>query len=404
MTEREIEKVLKAKSKSTPFYEKYILFKKRLLNNEYEFWASGFPHGNNHGPGHINRVLDNLDRLIGNNVAKRDALTAYELFLAMMAILYHDVGILRDRAGHADRSAKFIEDESDAYFDQRDLRIIKAAIVSHSSSKDIEEECTEFSDIELVGGYKVRPRRVAALVRLADELDEDFRRGDPKVASKMGIGEGSKFFWRFNQRILSVTPNPQSREIYIGVKFEPEDLGAIVELSGRKRSFFAAFAEKIAKINHERIVVNEFLPEVLKYTRLLVSVKPIAGHPRLRRPRDFVFNDSTAASEFATSLPEFSRDPFNDAIKAVLDQIRRGDLDQAGLGLQRLEDILEDLHVDAQLRTNGIGRVFGVFRAQSGPRNLRNGSRIWIAGSNMRGNGMRLELEGHGLSSNDSGE
>jgi hypothetical protein len=287
MTEREIEKVLKAKSKSTPFYEKYILFKHRLLNNEYEFWASGFPHGNNHGPGHINRVLDNLDRLVGRNFVKQDALTAYELFLAMMSILYHDVGILRDRAAHADTSAKFIENESDAYFDGRDLRIIQAAIVSHSSSKDIETECAEFSDIELIGGYKVRPRRVAALVRLADELDEDFRRGDPKVASKIGIGEGSKFFWRFNQRILSVTPDPKSREIYIGVKFEPNDVGDIVELSGVKRSFFVAFAEKIAKINHERIVVNEFLPEALKYNRLLVSVKPIVGHPRLKRPRDF---------------------------------------------------------------------------------------------------------------------
>jgi len=54
---------------------------------------------------------------------------------------------------------------------------------------------------------------VAALVRLADELDEDFRRGDPKVAKKLKIREDSKFFWQFNQRIQAVPPIPASREI-----------------------------------------------------------------------------------------------------------------------------------------------------------------------------------------------
>jgi len=352
MTERGIEKKLKAASKSsTPFYEKYVLFKHRLLTNEYENWAAGFPHGNNHGVGHINRVLDNLDRLVGKNCLKKDALTAYELFLAMMAILYHDVGILHARAGHADTSAKFSEGESDVYFDSRDLPIIQAAIVSHSSSKDIEAECSAFSDIVRIAGYKVRPRRVAALVRLADELDEDFRRGDPKVAKKLGIAKDSKFFWKFNQRILSVTPDPDTREIYIGVKFEPSDVGSTVQLGNTRRLFFAAFAEKIAKINHERMVVGEFLPETLKYNRLLVSVKPITGHPTFKRPRDFVFSNSTTLSEFTTHFPELSRDPFNNELKTVLGLIRRDDLDRASVVLHHLEEILVDLPTEVRLRT-----------------------------------------------------
>jgi len=78
-----------------------------------------------------------------------------------MSILYHDVGILRDRAKHADRSAKFIDKESDVYIDKSDLPIVKAAIVSHSSSKDINAECVAFSDEEHIAGHKVRPRRGA---------------------------------------------------------------------------------------------------------------------------------------------------------------------------------------------------------------------------------------------------
>jgi hypothetical protein len=47
------------------FSEKYRLMKNRLLNVEYEHWAAGFPQGNNHVRGHITRVLENLDHLLG---------------------------------------------------------------------------------------------------------------------------------------------------------------------------------------------------------------------------------------------------------------------------------------------------------------------------------------------------
>jgi len=117
---RRIESSLQEVSVGSAFYEKYVLLKHRLLNNEYEHWAAGFPHGNNHGPGHIGRVLDNLDNLLGKNFLGEEIITPYELFLAMMSVLYHDVGIIRERKGHADTSAKFFDDETDTcIFDQR---------------------------------------------------------------------------------------------------------------------------------------------------------------------------------------------------------------------------------------------------------------------------------------------
>src|SRR5262245_58247424 len=46
------------------FSEKFQLMKHRLLNTEYEHWAAGFSTGNNHGRGHIVRVLEHLDQLL----------------------------------------------------------------------------------------------------------------------------------------------------------------------------------------------------------------------------------------------------------------------------------------------------------------------------------------------------
>ena len=97
------------------FYYKYMVLKDRLLTNEYEHWAAGFPSGTNHGPSHIKRVLEYLDRLLGKDPLKDELLTPYELFLTMMSILYHDVGLLRERRTHADFSKLFLEDEQNEY-------------------------------------------------------------------------------------------------------------------------------------------------------------------------------------------------------------------------------------------------------------------------------------------------
>src|SRR5262245_58064966 len=89
------------------FIQKYQLMKDRLLNVEYEHWAAGFAEGNNHGRGHITRVLENLDHLLGPKPL--DRVGPYELFLAMMSVLYHDIGLLQQRKGHEEISKQLLE-------------------------------------------------------------------------------------------------------------------------------------------------------------------------------------------------------------------------------------------------------------------------------------------------------
>jgi len=116
---------------------------------------------------------------------------------------------------------------------------------------------------------------IAALVRLADELDEDFRRAEPAVQEKLDLPEASVCYWQFCQRVRGIRPDLGSRSINLDVKFEPEDIGRTVLVKDRRRPFVSAFAEKLAKINRERMLVGQFLPEPLRYGQLKVSVKPL---------------------------------------------------------------------------------------------------------------------------------
>lgn len=128
MPQLEIEKSLEKASSNEPYYARYEILKNRVLNYEYEHWGVAWGQGNNHGPAHIKRVLENLNRLLGPGFLRKKIITPYELFLTMMSILYHDVGILRGRAGHANVSGSFLKDESEIFFDSRDIDIVKACL------------------------------------------------------------------------------------------------------------------------------------------------------------------------------------------------------------------------------------------------------------------------------------
>lgn len=326
------------------FITKYRLMKGRLLNVEYEHWAAGFPEGNSHGRSHIQRALSYLDLLLGKDPLRH--LDVYELFLAMMSVLYHDVGILKARKGHSDISKELLlGDENDAYIINKiDKEIIAAAVVSHSSSKDIAKECSRFSHTEIVGKHSARPTVVAALVRLADELDEDHRRADPILQSKLSPPASSEFFWRFCQRVRGVRPDLIAKRIDFNMAFEPDDTTHCGTLPGGDVRHFIAFsADKLAKINSERVLVNRFLPPELQYSGLHVDVKPLPGHAKWHAPRTFVFNDKTSADMFLNSFPELLAEPALMVLQGVLDQIKGGKLLDADSALDRLMAGASDL-------------------------------------------------------------
>jgi hypothetical protein len=325
-----------------PLCAKYQVLRDRLFTQEYAHWATGFPGGNDHGPEHVKRVLEKFDQLIDGNPARLALLRPYELFLAMLSILYHDIGLLKGRERHADTSALLVGDEHNDYLiDAHDRDVIKAAVVSHSSSKDIAKETAEFPDEELIGGQSVRPRVIAALVRLADELDEDYRRADPTLQSRLDLPEESRFFWEFCQRIGGIKPDLASYTININVKFTADDVGWNVVVNGRQMPFIVAFGDKLAKINKELRTVNHFLPEALRYRSLKLFVKPLPRRSEWKHPREFVFVGHTSAAEFVAAFPELLAEPANGWLVDTLDLMRAGDLDRATATLDRLGEVVE---------------------------------------------------------------
>jgi hypothetical protein len=348
-----IETELKKAAKSTnePLWEKYVILRDRLMTNEYTRWTAGFPEGNDHGPGHIKRVLEKLGQLVGPDCVNKGLIGGHELYLAVMAVLYHDIGIMRKRSDHASVSAVLVGDEHNDYLiNKYDREIIRQAVVSHSSDRDISVETKRNAPDVVIGAHLVRPALIAALVRLADELDEDYRRADPVLQKRADIPESSHFYWEFCRRISGIRPDRPKHEIQIDISFHDDDPGKIILLGGRRRLFVAAFAEKIAKMNTERRRVNAFLPESLRYDRIRTILRVGSGSQVEWGPKEFTWNDTAEWQDFRSAFPALFTVPIDKAINRSLDQMREQKFDSTRCNLADLAEIIPDLPQIQQLR------------------------------------------------------
>ncbi len=283
------------------FFTKYKLAKERLTKIIYIRTAGGFREGNDHGPQHILRVLGYLDRIPGEpGVA---TLSPYELYLVAMSVLYHDIGLLHQRKKHSEISAHLLKAENSGFlFDPHDKEFMAIAIKDHSSSQDIKEDSRNFSTVEYVRNHSVRIRLIAALVRLADELDEDHRRAPADLQQLLPLPNESKFYWAFNQHIQSVEPQLRNNSIRITMSVNDEDNELSFTTNDQTRPFIELAMEKIIKINTEREYCNQFFPDNLKYNETILRLRPISEQANWKS-KEIIINDGGTLEELIGLLP-----------------------------------------------------------------------------------------------------
>jgi len=277
----------------------HYLTLRRELGSVQSRWCSRWPEGNDHGPDHVERVLEYLDALVGPTPVSSGKLSEFELYLAMIAVVAHDIGILHGREGHAKKSAEIIErvaKENKFLLASEWTPLLESIIVCHSSSANIDAECPHPLKRK-IGKHSIRPRVVAALVRLADELDEDYRRAQKWQQNIIAPPKASEPYWRFCQRIRGIQVEDPGGDIAFQVAFENGDFAEDHVAPGE--TFLQFFATKIAKINRERAKVMTYLGDDFMRKRLRIELVDPKWSQRGRFIPPFDFNDQMGANERA---------------------------------------------------------------------------------------------------------
>jgi hypothetical protein len=191
--------------------------KAALLNN------SGYL--NDHGVEHIQTVLERATLLLASSQASFPQLTAYEVHLLVMAIHFHDVGNIFGRDRHEANAKRVMDEMSQLVADEpverkAILSIAKAHGGRNGPSKDT---ISILPDTDHILGKIVRFRAIAAILRFADELADDFHRASHFMARLKVIPERSQVFHAYSKALQSVLVDPANGLVDLRFNFLRRD-------------------------------------------------------------------------------------------------------------------------------------------------------------------------------------
>lgn len=178
--EKKMEELLKEQfgpEKGSEFYNQYTGARNSLIaDNFFQQIPSVEPSLSDHGERHIANVLQNTERLLGEDINK---LSGIELYCLGLVVLFHDVGNIEGRQSHNKNIAdvyNFVRKKEQRFNHER-MVIIKAAEAHCGKSRDGSRDTLK--DVDIISnleGEKIRLRDIAAILRLADELAEGKQR------------------------------------------------------------------------------------------------------------------------------------------------------------------------------------------------------------------------------------
>jgi hypothetical protein len=236
--------------------------------------SSREPYMNDHSREHFDRVLENVECILQHNFPGPSSSTADILYgriitwadtlILLNAIVWHDIGNIYGRRGHAEAVTKCFDTlRAEALYDEHLSRYIQQVARAHSGSGAIEKVIPSSHATSSYHAQDIHLQFLAAALRFADEIDEDVRRSGHRQLGL--IPEQNQRFWYFcganSAMKVSSTAGDHSLEYWLEVESH-------IPRSEFSRRFSAPpgtvealpyYFSRLLKIEDERRYCNPFL-------------------------------------------------------------------------------------------------------------------------------------------------
>lgn len=232
MSEPLLERELKDRAEDDPdandFWARYQSMK-NYLNKEYYPWIQAqLPFYTDHGELHIRSVIRAASDLVAPCIRKKPGrvsdparLTELDIFLILSGILWHDVGNVYGRAGHAKRVAEMTEKIKFLGFPNPTLhRFVNEISTAHAGKNGLSAPKREEDSSTEHNTYTVYPSALAAIVRFADEISEDRSRISFQLLDK--IPDANKLYWEYANCIAASRPDPARKRVILTIELQRE--------------------------------------------------------------------------------------------------------------------------------------------------------------------------------------
>lgn len=231
--------------------------------------SDGSGYLTDHGPDHIKTVIERASTLVYTAIGKKPS--AYEVYLLLAAIHIHDLGNFFGRASHEINAEKVMVELGPMLGDDVEKFTIREIAQAHGGK--INNDKDKIGRLQLedhIFSQRIRPRFLAALLRLADELADDNTRASRFMLDKGIIPQASVVYHQYAKSLRSVKVNGDS----VSLKFSltEEDIKQKFGKGAGRVFLIDEIYERTMKTHRERMYCMRFLRPEINIDRISVSM------------------------------------------------------------------------------------------------------------------------------------
>lgn len=203
----------------------YLAAREKVADDFLPLISSKVPYMNDHSRTHIERVLYHIESLLELHFPQPEGiiteipadrlLTWADTLILLNALIWHDIGNMYHREGHAELVRKCLDVISPYFlYDEHLKQYICQVAEAHSGQNGIEMIIPDSHASDSYQGTDIHLQFLAAVLRIADEIDEDHRRAKPNEWDSLElVPEENRRFWYFSKANSSIQINNEQGNI-----------------------------------------------------------------------------------------------------------------------------------------------------------------------------------------------
>jgi hypothetical protein len=221
----------------------------------------------NHGVDHIYTLLGRVTQLLDKN--PHCSLSLFEIYLLLMSVHVHDVGNIMGRKGH-EFNSRVIITQLGAGVANQDQWIWDYIYDIAKAHKDLQIETLAQQDY--LHDFEFRPQLLAAVLKLADELAENFSRASNINLVLNNVPEENQLYHAFASAVNSIIPNAATREIVMIFNLSEDVLSRTFKKDNEDIYLIDEIYLRTLRTYSERVYCMQFMRPLINFDIVRVKI------------------------------------------------------------------------------------------------------------------------------------
>ena len=288
-------------------FSAYEVARGKLIDDIYEEIKAAEPDLSDHGPKHIANVLDKVWHLLLDCYSEH-SLSANDLYILAMGVLFHDVGNLHGREDHRKKIGEIFDwaRGRDAKV-RREKNLVMRLTRAHTgvAMDGTKDTLKEVDEIDHLGAASIQLRSIAAILRFADELAEGPQRTS-EFRRMAGLYDVESQIYQDYASVTNIGIDRPHQRILLTYEIEIDESDAERDdYSAWLQSFLSFIYERVRKLDQERRYARFYSDVLQPFKTTRISFHFHCGGTLLSPDLPILqLDDKVVPGEQAKDLPE----------------------------------------------------------------------------------------------------